>query len=158
MRKAPRKPNTNIASDKDRIAMTRHPELNVKELRKILASPPAGAPGLSAPQMAQQPLQPSAGVAQNQPCAASSAAPSQIAQLQTPKPDIKKEFSKYGGSMTAGERFRRRPAPPRRRRQGGGGDGGLGTGAHGRQVGNLEILSDTMGVTSALTCSACCVT
>src|SRR6202035_4945110 len=44
LQKAPRRPNTNIASDKDRIAMSRHPELNVKELRKILASPPAGAP------------------------------------------------------------------------------------------------------------------
>src|SRR3984885_15253252 len=30
--------------------------------------------------------------------------------------------------------------------QGSGGDFGLGTGAHGRQVGNLEILSDTQGV------------
>ncbi|MFZ0815651.1 MAG: TonB family protein, partial [Candidatus Sulfotelmatobacter sp.] len=29
---------------------------------------------------------------------------------------------------------------------GDGGDFGLGTGAHGRQLGNLEVLSDTMGV------------
>src|SRR6266403_2070927 len=29
------KPNTNIASDKNRTAMTRHPELDIKELRKI---------------------------------------------------------------------------------------------------------------------------
>ena len=65
LQKLPHKPNTNIISDKDRIAMTRHPQLDVKELRKILASPPAGAPG--GPQMAQQaPAQPSAGAAQNQ--------------------------------------------------------------------------------------------
>src|SRR5208337_2042163 len=30
--------------------------------------------------------------------------------------------------------------------QGDGGNFGLGTGAHGRQMGNLEVLSDTMGV------------
>jgi TonB family protein len=149
LQKAPRKPNTNIASDKDRIAMTRHPELNVKELRKILASPPAGAPGLNAPQVAQQaPPQPSAGAEQNQPAPQAAPPPPQIAQLQTPPPDIKKEFSKYGRSMSAGDQIQEaaRAAKPRGGGQGGGGDFGLGTGAHGRQVGNLEILSDTMGV------------
>ncbi len=45
LQKVPHKPNTNIISDKDRIAMTRHPQLDVKELRKILASPPPGPPG-----------------------------------------------------------------------------------------------------------------
>ena len=40
LQKAPRRPNTNIASDKDRIAMSRHPELDPKELRKTLPSPP----------------------------------------------------------------------------------------------------------------------
>ena len=147
LQKAPRKPNTNIASDKDRIAMTRHPELNVKELRKILASPPAGAPGLSAPQMAQQPPQPSAGAEQNQPAPQAAPPPPQIAQLQTPKPDIRKEFSKYGRSMSAGDQIQEAARAARAGGgQGGGGDFGLGTGAHGRQVGNLEILSDTMGV------------
>ncbi len=34
LQKLQHRPNTNIASDKDRIAMTRHPELDVKELRK----------------------------------------------------------------------------------------------------------------------------
>src|SRR5580658_7841623 len=45
LEKLQHKPNTNIASDKNRVAMTRHPELDVKELRKVLASPPPGAPG-----------------------------------------------------------------------------------------------------------------
>jgi TonB family protein len=107
LQKAPHK-NSNIISDKDRVAMTRHPQLDMKELRKSLAAPPPGAPGSSAPQMAAPP-QSSAGLGQTQP--APQAAPNpQIAQLQTP------------------------------------GDFGLGTGAHGRQVGNLEILSDTEGV------------
>src|ERR1700726_560066 len=38
------RPNTNIASDKNRVAMTRHPDLDVKELRKSLATPPPGPP------------------------------------------------------------------------------------------------------------------
>jgi TonB family protein len=151
LQKAPHKPS-NVISDKDRIATTRHPELDVKELRKILASPPPGAPGVSGPQMAQQaPAQPSAGVAQNQPAAQpQQAPPPQVAQLQTPpKPDIKSEFSKYGRSMSAGEQIQeaaRAAKPGGGGGQGSGGDFGLGRGAHGRQVGNLEILSDTMGV------------
>src|SRR5437660_9820904 len=43
LQKPTRKPNTNIASDKDRIATARHPELDPKELRKSLVSPPPGA-------------------------------------------------------------------------------------------------------------------
>ncbi len=148
LQKVPHKPNTNIISDKNRTAMTRHPNLDVKELRKSLASPPPGASGLSGPQMAQQaPAQPSAGLTRNPPASEPQQPPNpQIAQLQTqPKPDIKSEFSKYGGSQSAGEQIQE---AARAARRGGGqqGDGGLGTGAHGRQVGNLEILSDTMGV------------
>jgi TonB family protein len=150
LQKVPHKPS-NIISDKDRIATTRHPQLDVKELRKVLASPPPGAPGLSGPQMAQQaPAQPSAGVAQNQPAPQpQQAPPPQIAQLQTPpKPDIKSEFSRYGGSMSAGDQIQEAARAAKRGGggQGSGGDFGLGRGAHGRQVGNLEILSDTMGV------------
>ena len=150
LQKLQQKPNTNIASDKNRIAMTRHPELDVKELRKSLATPPPGAPGSSAPQMAA-PAQSSAGLAQNQPPAQPQQAPNpQIAQLQTPAtPNIKNEFSKYAGSMSAGDAIQeaaRAAAKPGSGVQGSGGDFGLGTGAHGRQVGNLEILSDTQGV------------
>jgi TonB family protein len=146
LQKVPHK-TSNVISDKDRTAMTPHPQLDVKELRKILASPPPGAPGASGPQMAQQaPPQPSANVAQNEP--APQQAPPQVAQLQTPKPDIKKEFSKYGGSMSAGDQIQEAARAAKRGGggQGSGGDFGLGTGAHGRQVGGLEVLSDTMGV------------
>jgi TonB family protein len=151
LQKVPQKPSTNIASDKDRIAMTRHPQLDVKELRKVLASPPAGAPGMNAPPEAQQaPAQTSAGLAQQSAAQPQQAPPPQVAQLQTPpRPDIKSEFSKYGGSMSAGEQIQE---AARAAKRGGGsqggssGDFGLGTGAHGRQMGGLEVLSDTMGV------------
>jgi TonB family protein len=150
LQKLQHRPNTNIASDKDRIAMSRHPELDVKELRKILATPPPGAPGSSAPQMAQPPA-PSSGAAQNQPVPQAQQPPNQqIAQLQTPaKPNIANEFNKYAGSMSAGSAIQqatRAAAAGRGGQQGSGGDFGLGTGAHGRQMGNLEVLSDTMGV------------
>ena len=146
LQKVPHKTTSNVISDKDRTAMTRHPQLDVKELRKILATPPPGAPGASGPQMAQQaPPQPPARAEQNQPRRSSDP---QIAQLQTPKPDIRKEFSKYGGSMSAGDQIQEAARTAKRGGggQGSGGDFGLGTGAHGRPVGNLEILSDTMGV------------
>ncbi len=150
LQKLQHKPNTNIASDKDRVAMTKHPELDVKELRKILATPPPGKPGMSGPQATQPPAQASPGLAQNEPPQPLPAPNPQTAQLQTPAaPNINNEFKKYAGSMSAGSAIQeaaRAAARPGDGGQGNGGDFGLGTGAHGRQVGNLEILSDTQGV------------
>jgi TonB family protein len=151
LQKPQHKPNTNVASDKDRIAMTRHPELDLKELRKSLATPPPGAPGSSAAQMPQPSAKSAGGFQQNQPTPQPQQAPNpQIAQLQTPAaPNIRNEFQKYSGSMSAGSAIQeaaRAAARPGSGGQGSGGDFGLGTGAHGRQVGNLEILSDTQGV------------
>jgi TonB family protein len=141
------KPNTNVLSDKNRIATTRHPQLDVKELRKIL-TPPPGAPGSGG--TPQAPAQSSAGFAQNQPAQPQQAPNPQIAQLQTPAaPNINNEFKKYSGSMSAGNAIQeaaRAAARPGSGGEGNGGDFGLGNGTHGRQVGNLEILSDTEGV------------
>jgi TonB family protein len=158
LQKPAHKPNTNIMSDKDRIAMTRHPEPEVKQ-PKFLPSPPPGAPGMRAP-ATRQPTPPQ--VAQNQPApqqtqptqqAQSAPRPqfetNQTAQLQTPaRPQ--NEFSKYAGSMSPGSAIQEaEQAAAARRATGGGGDEGdfgLNRGAHGRQMGNLEILSDTQGV------------
>jgi TonB family protein len=144
-------PKTNIASDKNRIAMTRHPELDLKELRKSLATPPPGAPGSSAPAAPQPaPAQPPA-MAQSQPQPRLNEGNQQIAQMQPSEtPNIRNEFQKYGGTRSAGsvvdEATRNVAAAHGGGQQGMGGDFGLGTGAHGRQMGNLEVLSDTMGV------------
>ncbi len=146
LQKAPRKPS-NVLSDKDRVATSKHPELDLKELRKALATPPPGAPGMEAPASPQQaPGQAQAQAAQNQPRQAPN---QQIAQLQSPeKPNIANEFSKYAGMSagTAVQQAARAVAAGHGNQTGEAGDFGLGTGAHGRQVGNLEILSDTMGV------------
>src|SRR5205807_6677874 len=67
LQKLQRKPNTNVISDKDRIATAKHPELDPKELRKILATPPPGAPGPTGPRMQQPQQQAPPAVAQGQP-------------------------------------------------------------------------------------------
>jgi TonB family protein len=148
LQKVPHRPNTNIASDKDRIATSRHPELDPKELRKILATPPPGAPGMNGPRTQQEMPAQSAPQA---PPAPQLPSENQIAQMQTPaKPNVD-AFRKYAGSMSPGaaiQQATQAAAAAKSAGTGGGnaGDFGLGTGAHGRQVGNLDILSDTMGV------------
>jgi outer membrane biosynthesis protein TonB len=156
LQKPSRRPSTNIASDKDRIATSRHPELDPKELRKILATPPPGAPGMTgprAPQAAPQAMAPSPPPSpQPQPGQPQNARPqfqtNQQAQLQMPaRPN--NSFSKYGGGMTAGQAIQQAAQGAAASRAAGGGqagDFGLGTGAHGRPQGALDILSDTQGV------------
>src|ERR1700676_3938784 len=155
LQKPARRPNTNIASDKDRIATSRHPELDPKELRKILATPPPGAPGITGPR-ASQPAppamapsqqaaaQPQAGQPQPRPQFQSN----QQAQLQMPaRPN--NSFSKYANGMTPGQAIQQAAQGAAANRAGAAGqqgDFGLGTGAHGRQLGALDILSDTQGV------------
>jgi TonB family protein len=156
LQKPTSRPNTNIASDKDRIATSRHPELDPKELRKILATPPPGTPGVTGPRaaapqaMAQN--QPPTPQQQQQPGQQQSVRPqfqtNQTAQLQVPaRPN--NSFSKYGTGMSAGSAIQQATQDALANRGGGSGqsgDFGLGTGAHGRQLGNLEVLSDTQGV------------
>jgi TonB family protein len=153
--KITRKPNTNIASDKDRIAMSRHPELD-KETHKLV-SPPPGAPGMSGP----RPAQPTPQVqAQNQSEAPQQAQPpaprpqfdtNQQARLQAPQQtnNAKNVFNKYAAGGSAGSVIQEAEQAAAANRSAGGGQGGdfgLGTGAKGRQLGALEILSDTQGV------------
>jgi TonB family protein len=153
LQKAPRKPNTNVMSDKDRIAMSRHPELDPKDLRKSLASPPPGAPGMSGPRTPQAPPaaaqnQPPQG--QQQPSTRPQFQTNQTAQMQMPaRPNTSNVFNKYAGSQTAGEAIQQATEAAAASRGAGGGqegDFGLNRGARGRQMGNLEVLSDTQGV------------
>lgn len=162
LQKPAHKPNTNVLSDKDRIATARHPELDPKELKKILATPPPGAPGPRGPRT-QAPVAPTPppAVAQNQPPIQQQGQQqgqptprpqfqsNQTAQLQMPaKPN--NSFAKYAAGMSAGSAIQQATqAAAARRASGGGGqegDFGLGTGARGRQLGALDILSDTQGV------------
>jgi len=150
--KLQQRPKTNILSDKNRIATARHPELDPEELRKILATPPPGAPGLPGPR-APQTGPPT--VAENQPPPQQGPPPSsrpqfesnQSAQLQAP-PKPNNIFNKYGGSMSAGSAIQEaaQAAASKRGAGGQGGDFGLGTPSHGRQYGAIDVLSDTQGI------------
>jgi TonB family protein len=160
--KLTRKPNTNILSDKDRIATSRHPELDPKELRKLLATPPPGAPGMPGPKAPTSAAAPPQALAQNQsPIQQQAHGPqqggprpqfdsNQTARLQMPaRPNDSNLFSKYAAGMSAGSAIQQAAQAAAASRAGGGGQGGdfgLGTGAHGRQLGALDILSDTQGV------------
>ncbi len=153
LQKVPHRPNTNVSSDKDRIATSRHPELDPKELRKILATPPPGAPGPSGPRTAQPPAPAPSGQSQAPQGGQQMQRPqidsNQTAQLQLPKQNSN-PFNKYAEGMSAGSAIQQAAQAAAARRAGGGGgqegDFGLGTGAHGRQLGALDILSDTQGV------------
>lgn len=157
--KVTRRPNTNILSDKDRIATSKAPQLNRDELRKILdsgrlgrpgptappnpapqpsaAAPPASAPEQRGQQMAQQaPPPPSANL---------------MAKLQTPpveKAPPKPSFDTGGqsaGSLIA--EAARAAAVNRGTYSGDGGDYGALTGRQPTAaMGPMEILSDTQGV------------
>ena len=142
LQKPTRKPNTNVMSDKDRIAMSRHPQLDPNELRKILTPPPGapGAPGPRSPQPAAPPQPSPANQAPPQQTQPATARPqfqsNQTAQLQTPaRPN--NNFSKFAAPMTAGQAIQQATQAAAANRGGGGqaGDFGLGTGAHGRQLG-----------------------
>jgi len=150
LQKPTRRPNTNVLSDKDRIATSRRAELDPKELKKILATPPPGRPGPQGPPANQQSAP---AIAQSAPQAQGQQAQrppdNQTAQLQLPPRPNTNAFSKYAQGMSAGSAIQQAAQAAASHRGGGGGesgDFGLGTGAHGRQMGQLDILSDTQGV------------
>jgi TonB family protein len=144
-------PETNIISDKNRIATSKAPQIDRKELKKILDSSRPGPPGPSG-----APQQPAAG-AEAQPAPAPQAPPQQAAppppdqnlsaKLQTPALSPKDAFStgsRYVGSET--EQAERAVASTHGGAGGQNGDFGLGLGKQGAAYGGLEVLSDTMGV------------
>lgn len=162
LQKPPERPKTNVMSDKDRIATTKTPQVDPKELRKLYASSHPGVPkGMQgqgqdsnsiqpAPNPsqtpAQQPQQQAPQPQQQQPQQNSSA--NQIAQLQLPQTQEKPPV-KFGGNVSAGsaiEQAARAAAQNRGGYGGQGGDFGLSQGKSGGVMGPLEVLTDTMGI------------
>jgi TonB family protein len=160
LQKAPKvPPKTDVLSDKNRIAESRHPSLDKKTLEELKRAGPPKMPAPPAPQqqqqMAQQPQQPRQQAPQQQQSAPGqqqspfqNAVPQQTARLQTPTqgtPDFRAMMSSPGSAVqnatkaiaagrTGGGTY------------GGGGDYGVGPGGSARVRGNLEVLSDTQGV------------
>lgn len=153
--KIPKPPHTNIQSDKDRMAMSRHPQIDAKQLHDLLGTKPAGTSAPPAPPAAKAqpatppPTQAPPAQAQQQQQPQRSTPPpttNQTAKLQTPPLSPKDVF---GGPMSAGstiEEATRAAAANRGGYGGSGGDYGLGQGRQPAALGPMEILSDTQGI------------
>ena len=151
--KVSKRPDTNIISDKDRIATSHAPQIDRQELKKILDASRPGRPGASgpaAPQPEGGPPAPTAG--QNpapQPSAPPPPAPPVVAKLQSPPAETAKAAF-GGGTMSAGSAIEQAARAAAANRGGYGGDGGeygLGLGRKPTAaMGPLEVLTDTMGV------------
>jgi TonB family protein len=149
--KVSKRPDTNRISDKDRIATSKAPQLDRKELKKILDSARPGPP--AAPAQSQPAAPAPAAQAQRAPQEQPSPAPppdqNQVARLQTP-PAERPTPNFNTGAMSAGsaiEQAARAAASNRGGYSGDGGDYGLGQGKQGGEaIGPMDVLSDTMGV------------
>jgi TonB family protein len=139
------RPKSDIISDKDRIATTRHPTVDRKTLDELrdssLRHPGPVAPPSPPPQpQAAQAAPPAPRPGQNQ-----------TARLEPPSTAANVPNAFARAPLSAGsaiEQAARESAAHRAGGMGGGGDigGGLGGGRGGGVQGNLEVLSDTMGV------------
>jgi TonB family protein len=147
--KIPKRPDTNIISDKDRIATSKAPQLDRKELKKILDASRPGPPGPTAPPgPADQPSQPAPAAAQSSPQPAAPPPPpaNQMAKLQSPQQAVNPFADKALSPGSQIAQATRAAAASRGGYAGGGGDYGLGQGNRGQVMGPMDILSDTMGV------------
>ena len=147
LQKVPKRPNSDVISDKDRTASSRTPQLDAKALKKIIDSSrpgrpgPGGPPAQETPQAASVPPPSPAPQTQQQ-----QQTPPQISQIQPPQ--IEKPPVKFGGAVSAGSAIDQAARAAAQSRGGYGGDGGdfgLNQGKAGT-MGPLEILTDTMGV------------
>ena len=154
--KLTQRPNTNVISDKDRIATSKAPQLDRKELKQILDSARAGAPGQGMPappmppeQAAPPPQSAQASPPQQQPAPSQNPNANPVAQMRAPA-SAKPKITFGDSSVSAGTAIEQaaRAALANRGSYGGdGGDYGLGQGRQAaKDVGNLDVLSDTMGV------------
>jgi len=154
--KATRRPDTNVMSDKDRIATRKAPQINREDLKKILQSAHPGRPGANVPQPPAQGQPPQNQVAQNQqPTAPQQSSqgfipPSQsdqIARLQTP-PQTRPMIN-FNTPQTPGSAIEQaeQAAAANRGHYGGGqsGDYGLSRGQARAAMEGAEVLTDTMG-------------
>jgi hypothetical protein len=158
LQKPPERPKTNVMSDKDRIATTKTPQVDPKELKKLFASSHPGVPkGMSGQPQESNSITPAPGTApsaqqpqqQAQQTQQQNSQPNQVAQLQLPQTQSERPPVKFGGNVSAGSAIDQatRAAAQNRGGYGGeGGDFGLSQGKAGGVMGPMEILTDTMGV------------
>jgi len=159
MQKEPKAaPKTDVLSDKNRIAESRHPTLDKKTLEELKrAGPPApsSAPAqqaqMSPPVQAapQQPPQQNQG--QQQMAQLQNALPQDNPRLAAPQ-QTPKFPANFGGIMSPGSSIAQAARAVAENRGGGGSFGGGGDygagpgGTNARVFGNMEVLTDTQGV------------
>jgi TonB family protein len=150
-------PESDRISDKNRIATSRAPQLDRQELKKILDSARPGAPGQSVPQAPPRPsAQPSpaegAQAQQQQPNQSQGPPPSQnqnqvanldVPRVRTTKPSFDTKPMSPGSAI---EQAGRAAIANRGSYGGDNGDFGLNQGSKARAQGQVDVLSDTMGV------------
>ena len=137
-------------SDKNRIAMARHPRLDKKTLDELLDARrpgppgPSGSPGMTAP----RPMPPAAQGSPRQPLHPSPSESQTQARLEPPRLTPEQAFGQRAMSAGAAiQQATRAAAAGRAAGYGGaGGDYGFGSVPNTRVMGNMDILSDTMGV------------
>ena len=154
--KITKRPNTNIISDKDRIATSKKPHIDPEELRKILDSSRPGLPGPPAP-----PTLKAEPASAQKPSSAQQPQQAQQPQGQPSRPPVPPSNSKeaaalqappnpFGAALSAGSAVEQAARASLANRSGYGGaegDYGLGQGRQPTQaLGEMEVLSDTMGV------------
>ncbi len=152
--KIAKRPDTDKISDKNRIATTKAPVLDRKELKKILDASRAGRPGpvsppaqQPAPQQQAGPAAPAPPAPAQQPAPPKFATQDQTAKLQTPPPAPKPNFNTNNLSVGSSiEQAARAALANRGGYAGDSGDMGLGGRQPTARMGPLDVLSDTMGV------------
>ena len=147
--KLTKRPNADRISDKDRIATSRAPQLDREELKKILDASRPGRPGPNGQSAPSAPTPATAqGTMEPQPPSAPRPAANQIAQMQAPPMGAAKpSFTTSMSPGSAIEQAARAAAASRGGYGGDSGDYGLNQGRQpAKSLGQLEILSDTMGV------------
>ncbi|HKD85984.1 MAG TPA: TonB family protein [Terriglobales bacterium] len=162
MQKEPKvAPKTDVLSDKNRTAESRHPTLDKKTLEELKRAGPPKIPAAPAqqaqvappPQPAQQAApQQQQNQSQNQQMAQlQPALPQNNPRLPSQQQQGTPKFPNLGGMMSPGSSIEQAARAVASRRGGGtygtGGDYGVGPGGTAARVqGNLEVLSDTQGV------------
>src|SRR6185437_6848943 len=138
----PKHVNSNIISDKDRMAASKTPKIDERELKKFIDSSRAGLPNPPAPR-------PSPQQANQSPAPQQQPEENQLAKL-TPPPTPPRQPNFNTPNMSAGtaiEQAAKAALANRGRYGGNAGDYGLDQGRTApRAVENMDILTDTMGV------------
>ena len=155
LRKSVPRPNSNVISDQNRIAASRHPtSIDRKTLQKILDSGRPGAPSASAIHAPQPtPPKPSPSAAAN-PAAQSPPKSAEQPLSQTAKlepPSVPRTPKSFGGAVSPGTAIEEAARAAAANRAGGGyessgGDYGTIGNPHSKIASDVDVVSDTMGV------------